>query len=464
MAPSWLICDVDDTLVGTFATAVHKYGLIARRFGLAEPNSADLIAAGYGSRPFDDCASQLIPGVSLAEIRRCYDELAGEVQPVPLGDLGHLLSAAAGLGWRVGIFTNGPGRKTRSKLAALRLAEGDVDFVLTGDDLEVRKPSPASFDWLCRRVGIDRRLGWYVSDAPGDWLGCEVAGLNSVGVIGPLQVHAHRWAAPRLSVVSFPDLAPLLASLPRLPRDAGALPPVRAVTFDVGGTLLRERESVAVCLAAVLPGPQPAGISARLEHALASVLRGGLPAGTWSSAEASSRRLTQAYDRALGYCGVRTPGSSAVAGLARYCAAANWELISAGRVAAIRAIRCTGMRLGLISNWPAGLGEILASAGMEDCFDQVASSCREGAEKPAPAMFARAAERLGVRMDEVLHVGDDPRADVGGALAARCRAAFVTGVRTDDEFSGLLRLGSACTPNRDSPNREDSCDGQAFPS
>lgn len=53
-----------------------------------------------------------------------------------------------------------------------------------------------------------------------------------------------------------------------------------------------------------------------------------------------------------------------------------------------------------------------------------------GVGKPDLRMFAAACSRLGCAQGEVLHVGDDLRLDVQGALAAGMRAAWVR--RTDD--------------------------------
>ena len=48
-----------------------------------------------------------------------------------------------------------------------------------------------------------------------------------------------------------------------------------------------------------------------------------------------------------------------------------------------------------------------------------------GIAKPDTRIFAAACERLGVPADAVLHAGDDLHTDVGGALAAGLRAAWV---------------------------------------
>ena len=53
-----------------------------------------------------------------------------------------------------------------------------------------------------------------------------------------------------------------------------------------------------------------------------------------------------------------------------------------------------------------------------DCFDFAYTAEQLNASKPLPDMFHAALERTGVREQELLHVGDNPQHDVGGAHAA----------------------------------------------
>ena len=65
---------------------------------------------------------------------------------------------------------------------------------------------------------------------------------------------------------------------------------------------------------------------------------------------------------------------------------------------------------------------LLAANGLLDLFPVRVYSCDVGHAKPHPEPFRQTLARLGVRPDEVLHVGDSERTDVGGALAAGFRA------------------------------------------
>jgi HAD superfamily hydrolase (TIGR01509 family) len=89
-----------------------------------------------------------------------------------------------------------------------------------------------------------------------------------------------------------------------------------------------------------------------------------------------------------------------------------------GAVEAVRRLRAHGLALAVVSNWDETLPERLAIFDV----DAIVSSSEAGAPKPDPAIFRLALERLGVRPERALHVGDSP-ADEDGARAAGMRFA-----------------------------------------
>jgi FMN phosphatase YigB (HAD superfamily) len=64
-------------------------------------------------------------------------------------------------------------------------------------------------------------------------------------------------------------------------------------------------------------------------------------------------------------------------------------------------------------------------------FDAVVSSVDVGWRKPHPRAFEAVADRLGVDVGELLHVGDDPRTD-GGASGAGARSILLGSVPLAD--------------------------------
>jgi len=88
----------------------------------------------------------------------------------------------------------------------------------------------------------------------------------------------------------------------------------------------------------------------------------------------------------------------------------------------------TDHRLGLISNFTyapvifAGLRRL----GINRFFNAVLVSEEVGWRKPSPKVFAEALERLSVRAEETVYVGDSPLEDVGGAKSVGMRTVFVS--------------------------------------
>jgi putative hydrolase of the HAD superfamily len=92
---------------------------------------------------------------------------------------------------------------------------------------------------------------------------------------------------------------------------------------------------------------------------------------------------------------------------------------------ALRELRGRGLRLVVVSNWDAGLSEVLARVGLAGFLDGVVTSADAGAVKPSAAPFSRALSLVGAAPGEALHVGNEVEADVGGAGALGLAAALI---------------------------------------
>jgi putative hydrolase of the HAD superfamily len=111
-------------------------------------------------------------------------------------------------------------------------------------------------------------------------------------------------------------------------------------------------------------------------------------------------------------------------------------------------LRTRGYVLGLISNHNDRLLDVLKYHRLDTTFRSVTYSQEVGAEKPSPAVFARALERAGCLASEAVHVGDSLQADVDGARACGLRAVWLnrdgrpgeTAARTIRTLSELVPL------------------------
>jgi len=86
----------------------------------------------------------------------------------------------------------------------------------------------------------------------------------------------------------------------------------------------------------------------------------------------------------------------------------------------LKTLHDNGIRTALVSNIGVDVRPVLERTGLAGLLDAVVLSCDVGAVKPDPAIFAQALQRIGVRPDRALMVGDSWRDDGGAAqLGAR---------------------------------------------
>lgn len=88
------------------------------------------------------------------------------------------------------------------------------------------------------------------------------------------------------------------------------------------------------------------------------------------------------------------------------------------------------------------LRELLAGYGLLGLFSAFVFSDEIGCSKPAPAVFHRAAELAGCRLDEMVHIGDREHNDIAGAKDTGARAVLVTAAL--DRGSANTRADAVC--------------------
>ena len=213
-------------------------------------------------------------------------------------------------------------------------------------------------------------------------------------------------------------------------------PAIRAVTFDVGGTLIQPWPSV---------GHVYAEVASRNGLQLSPELLSRRFAKAWKDFE-SFNYTKEDWGRMvdLTFQGLApTPPSLTFFDqlYSRFSAAEVWHIFPDVHPA-LKMLRSRGLKLAVLSNWDERLRPLLHSLEMDRYFEEIVISCEVGEAKPSAVIFSRTAEALRLRPGEILHVGDDPIADVGGARAAGFKTVFLdrAGLRDSGRVRDLRGL------------------------
>ena len=181
----------------------------------------------------------------------------------------------------------------------------------------------------------------------------------------------------------------------------------RAVLFDFFGTLTRS----------IRRGPQHADIARRL-GCDPEIVRGVLDRtfhsrarGTFGSAEATLRWVTEQAG------GHPRPAQLRAAVPARVDALRADTRLRPDAVSALRAIKSSGFRTGLISDCTHELPAFLPSLPVAPLLDARVYSVELGVCKPDPAIYLAACDQLGVAAEECVYVGDGGSRELSGAVA-----------------------------------------------
>lgn len=148
------------------------------------------------------------------------------------------------------------------------------------------------------------------------------------------------------------------------------------------------------------------------------------------------------YRDIYGKLGFTTQQSEELAWAAqrRYVDLSVWELY-ADTLPVLGRLKQAGWRHVIVSNHVPELRTIVRHLGLEELLEDVINSAEVGYEKPNPAIFRIALDRIGA-FSEVWMIGDNIKADVLGAEAAGIPGILV---RNSDEraklrFANLLEL------------------------
>lgn len=88
-------------------------------------------------------------------------------------------------------------------------------------------------------------------------------------------------------------------------------------------------------------------------------------------------------------------------------------------------LRAAGYRLVVCSNWSWHLDTLCERLDFAQYFERIVISARVGYSKPHPGIFRHLLAALDVSPAAVVHIGDNPIADVGGALGVGIRPVLL---------------------------------------
>jgi putative hydrolase of the HAD superfamily len=222
-------------------------------------------------------------------------------------------------------------------------------------------------------------------------------------------------------------------------NDYGAAPffsGIRAVTFDVGGTLIEPWPSV---------GGVYAEIAARHGVAVAAEALDQQFAQAWAARKNFHYALSDWSDLVQQtFSGLaQTPVSEKLfdALYRHFATAAPWRIFD-DVAPCLRELKRRGLKLGLISNWDDRLRPLLRELQLDHYFDCIVISAEAGSQKPDPKIFQAAATQLGLPPEALLHVGDSASEDVAGARAAGLQTLLLIRGRAPASLRSIISLKS----------------------
>lgn len=212
---------------------------------------------------------------------------------------------------------------------------------------------------------------------------------------------------------------------------------IRAVTFDVGHTLIEPRDSVGNTYSEIAarhgrPGLSPAELDRRFLKVLQACGGAVNTRADWE----------EIVDDTFGDLITPPPSQTFFPELfERFARASEWRIYD-DVLPTLEELARRGFRLGIISNWDDRLRPLLAALDLASHFEVTMISAEFGCSKPEREIFESAAQLFRLLPAEILHVGDNWNADVEGARAAGFRSVQIArgSPAGDDRVASLLEL------------------------
>jgi len=210
--------------------------------------------------------------------------------------------------------------------------------------------------------------------------------------------------------------------------------PIRAVTLDVGGTLIEPWPSVGHVYAAAaqpfgLPDIDPVALSQAFGDAWKERREFDYSRAAW-------RWLVDRTFAVVPGFAVSDECFDAI--YDRFARAAAWRIYDDVRPF-FEWARSRRVRLAVVSNWDERLPRLLEELSLSAAFEALIVSHEVGHYKPEREIFLQAVGRLGLAPEEILHVGDSEREDFAGARLAGLRSCWLCRTSTVAGPIGAIR-------------------------
>lgn len=259
-------------------------------------------------------------------------------------------------------------------------------------------------------------------------------GPMSAAEVAAFEAEPHWHAAVRLrryddlgkvAGLEVPPFEHYRGAIERLAR-GGAAKPVRALLFDLDGTLINTEMHTDATVPAVM---------ARYGH----------PGVTLPHTETHGRTWTHVAETLRARTGITVPAAELAAAMLEHWNGSITQVVPIpGSPQALRAAKAAGLKLAVVSSSPRSvIDRFVAGLGVADCIPPEArigaDSVRIG--KPDPECFLIAARALGVAPAEAL-VFEDSVAGLRAARAAGMRSMFVMSCAVDIPQNQALATAS----------------------
>jgi putative hydrolase of the HAD superfamily len=215
----------------------------------------------------------------------------------------------------------------------------------------------------------------------------------------------------------------------------------RAVLFDVGETLVHPHPSFPELLSSTLRAEgltvDPASIREAV-HVLSDRFEvAARDKELWSTSLERSRAFwASVYGILLAELGIELDDRLAARIYETFTDLANYRAFDDVEPV-LRLLQGRGLALGVVSNFEAWLERLLESLELARYFDVRVISGAEGVEKPDPAIFRLALDRMGVPASESVYVGDSPFFDIEPAMALGMGAILLDRRERHPDHPGL---------------------------